>query len=244
MSEQTLEEIKNHALSHMHHAGYKITQDITLVIDPLLDQMGYATVKDGKSVIVVSEKAVKDKSAVNLLIHEFSHIYRIETHHPSHNQSRINTIVGWAVYGKVMYPYQETIIQDMLNHLMNIYADDITFKVLASGKKQLHFNDFFLHWVKEPSNSEDMLMKRWEDAGGLISAAFAEASLSRHNIFDTDRKVEKAVEKFLTGIDKKQAEKYAFFKTFLSYLPEEVEEKEYEKLLIKYIGEFLKMSSL
>lgn len=241
MSEQTLEEIKNHALNHMHHAGYKITQDIAVVIDPSLTHMGYATVKDGKSVIVVSEKAVKDKSAINLLIHELSHIYRIETHHPSHNQSQINTIAGWAVYGKVMYPYQENIIQDILNHIMNIYADDITFAVLSSSKKQLHFNDFFLHWVREPSNAEDVLLKKWEDAGNLVSAAFADASLTRHDIFDTDKKVEKAVETFLAGIEKKQAEKYAFFKTFLTYLPEKVEKKEFEKLLIKYLGEFLKI---
>lgn len=242
MSEKTLDEIKNHALDHLRQAGYSITQDVYVEIDPTLAYSGYATIKNGKSHIVVSQSAVKDKSAINLLIHELSHIYRIETHHPSHNQSNINTIVGWAMYGKVIYPYQEEIVKDILNHIMNIYADDITFSVLSKSKNQLHFNDFFLHWVKSPSTEKDSLKRRWENAGFLVSCAFAEATLSRHDIFDTDKKIESKVEEFLSHIDKDQAEKFAFFKTFLTYLPEEVEDKAFEKLLIKYLGEFLKMS--
>lgn len=237
-----LEDIKDHALQHMHRAGYEIKEPIQVEIDKDLPYSGYTTTRNGRTVIVVSAAAIQNESAVNLLIHELSHIYCMQVRHPSHNNEFISTIIGWAVHGQVVHEYQERIIHNIINHLMDLYADDIAFQVMHSHANQLQLSEFFLQWIHEPSKAKDPVQRAWENAETVVSAAFAEASLKRHDIPDTENKIEKAKEKLLATLDKRYIEAYEFYKTFMTYTPEEVEEKAFEKLLIKYISEFLKIT--
>ena len=239
--DEQLEKAKEQALALMKVAGFSLKEDISVTLNPDLPYMGYTTEKKGKSVIVVSGKALESGAAVNLLIHEMSHAYRFQINHPSHDSELIFSLVRWVTQGRVIESYQEKSIYAIVNHIQDLYADDVAFKVFAKTPQQMNLNEFFLSWIHKPHathSSKDI----WENAEFLLDAAFAQANLERHDVKDTDEKVEKAVQDFLSKVDKKLAPKYDYFKKFMVDLPKEVTKKEFEKLLIEYLSEFLKLT--
>jgi len=232
-----LEELKKQAISLMAKAGFPLTGEFEVELDEKLPYMGHTTERNGKPLIVVSGKALSGGMALNLFIHELSHLYRIQSGHPSHDQGLLLAIISWVMHGKVVHPYQEKILHSIINNIEDLYADDISFKIFAKGED---LNEFFIGWIHKsvkPKTIED----KWENAEKLLSAAFAQGNLERHHIVDTDNKMQKAINEFLKASDENLVEKYNFFKKFMVALPEKVTEKEFEKLLTAYLGEFLKL---
>lgn len=236
-----LGELKGQALTLMEQAGYTFNGDISVQLDETLPYMGYTTQHLGKPIIVVSGNAMNSGMAINLMIHELSHVYRSQSNHPSHNYQLLTNISGWVMQGKVIYDYQEKIVHTIINHLQDLYADDISFRIFKKQKEQPDLSRFFLSWIHEPSKATDPLQKVWENADALVSTAFAQANLERHKVKDTEGKVDAAVNAFLKQLEKPYTEKYTFFKTFMIHMPEEISDKEFEKLLIKYLNEFSKL---
>lgn len=239
---QDLAMIKEQALAMMKQAGFPVSADIEVVLDENLPYMGYTTEQNGSPVIVVSGDALAAGAAVNLLIHELSHVYRSITNHPSHDYQLLTSITAWVMHGKAVEEYQEKILHAILNHLQDLYADDITFKIYNEFSPELDLNDFFMSWIRKPHKKAKTPEQVWENADALLSTAFAQANLERHNISDKGGKVAKAVKEFLADIDKPMAEKYIFFKKFMLLMPEEVSKKQFESMLITYLNEFLKLT--
>lgn len=243
-TEFQLEELKHQAIALIKIAGFDVTADVKVVLDESLPFMGYTTEEDGKPKIVVAGFALKSGGALNLLVHELSHVYRNQTGHPSHDYRILTNMAAWVTQGKILQPYQEKIIQAILNHLQDLYADDISFAVFKQSKNQTNLNEFFMTWIRPASKAKDPEQKAWENAEALLSASFAQANLERHKVPDTEKKLEKVVNDFLSEVPKPVAEKYTFFETFMVHLPEKVTNKEFESLLIKYLSEFLKLTRL
>lgn len=239
-----LEELKHQAIALLKTEGFAVRSDVKVVLDESLPFMGYTVDQNGTPKIVVAGFAVKSGAALNLLIHELSHVYRSQTGHPSHNYRLLTNIVGWVTQGKLLHPYQQKVLQGILNHLQDLYADDISFAVFKKGKQQQHLNEFFLSWIHHPSVATDPEQKVWENADRMLSASFAQANLERHKVQDTGRKIEKAVQDFLSQVPRPMAEKFAFFESFMVHMPENVTEKEFESQLIKYLSEFMKLTKL
>lgn len=237
-----LEELKNQALALMEAAGFSVTAKISVSLDRDLPFMGYTTEKEDGYVIVISGNALSGNMALSLLIHELSHVYHMQTDHPSHDQQLLTAITAWVMHGKAVQPYQEKILHAILNNIQDLYADDISFKIFSKNKPPEKLNEFFLGWIRKtvPSTTPE---KRWENAEALLSAAFAEANLKRHHVVDTDAKVAKAIQVFLSNSDKILSTKYEYFKNFMIDIPKKVTEKEFEKLLIGYLNEFLKLTA-
>lgn len=242
-SEQ-LEEQKAQALELMKAAGFEITENVDAMVDPTLSFMGYTTERSGKPIIVVSENAMKGGMAINLLIHELSHVYRSQSGHPSHDYQLLTSIAAWVMKGHLVYDYQEQVLHTIINHIQDLYADDISFSIFKKNAPQQDLNEFFLSWIHEPSTSQDPTQKAWENADNVLSTAFAAANLERHHIPDTDNKVAKAIEKVLSKTSKPVRDKFEFYKDFMVLLPEKVTEKDFEKLLIIYLSEFLKLTKI
>jgi len=241
--QQKLEKLKEQALQLMRDGGFVVREDVTVRVDPDLAFMGYTTERDGKPVIVVSGNALASGMVVNLLIHELSHVYRSQTGHPSHDYQLLTGVTTWVMHGKVVLPYQEEILQTILNHIQDLYADDISFAIFKKHNPQNSLNEFFMSWIHTPL-VDSSIESLWTNAGYLLSSAFAEANLKRHHIVDTDKKVAKAIQEFLSHCDKRLVEKYEYFKDFMVDLPEEVTDKEFEKLLIGYLSEFVKLTKI
>lgn len=233
-----LEKLRDEALSLMQKAGFAVVEPIGVELDPKLPYMGYTTAKDARPLIVVAGFALQDKMALNLLIHELSHVYRTQTNHPSHNQQLLLSVTSWVMHGRVVEPYQEKILHALLNNVQDVYADDISFQIF---EKHDRLNEFFMSWIHE-SGIAKTSQEKWENAEKLVSAAFAQGNLERHKVVDTGKKVTKAIEAFLAHFDQQGKEIYAFFKEFFVHMPEGVTEKEFEKQLITYLGKFLTLT--
>ena len=244
MNNQDLQELKNQAYALMEKAGFVLKGDIEVVLDQKLPYMGYTTERDGKPVIVVSGLTFSSGSTINLVVHEMSHVYRTQSGHPSHDYNLLTTLTAFVVHGRAPEAYQEQILHTIINHLQDLYADDISFVIFDKISPRPNLGDFFLGWIHEPLTGAASVEKLWGNADRLLSAAFAQANLKRHHVKDKGRKVETAVGEFLSKIDKRTAEKYEFFRDFMIDLPENPTRKEFEKLLIRYLSEFLKLATI
>jgi hypothetical protein len=239
-----LELVKQQALAMMKHAGFPVPSDVEVELDENLPFMGYTTDRNGGPVIVVSGDALASGTAVNLLVHELSHVYRSLTNHPSHDYQLLTAITTWVMHGKAVEPYQEKILHAILNHLQDIYADDISFKIFNETSPDQNLSEFFMSWIRMPHKHPKKPEQIWENADALLSTAFAQANLERHNVTDKDGKVAKEVKRFLTVLDKPMAAKFDFFKKFMLLMPEEVSQKDFEKMLISYLSEFIKLTTI
>jgi hypothetical protein len=203
--------------------------------------MGYTRENNGKQIIVVSQWALDSGMIAGLLIHELSHIYRIQAHHPSHNGT-IHAKAIHAVLGeKKLEGYQEEIVHTVLNCIMDLYADDIFFKVWED--QQVDLSDFFLSWIRQPvsgMSKKDL----WTNAGNMVNAAFARANLERHHREDTNGKVANAVNEFLSKSNRKLAEKFPYFAERMKTLPESITDDECTNLLIDYLRNFLSLTEM
>ncbi len=227
------------ALAMMHDAGYDIGKDVDVVIDPNLPFMGYTVPQSGRFRIVVSGMALESGLLEGLLVHEMSHIYRIRTRHPSHN----GTILQEAVdnLGK-MEPYQEKILFDLLNDIQDLYADDISFKVIRKngimGDSQA--TDFLQSWVKnDPVKTGDKKKDNWMNASIMEHNARALAQMQRHGINDTDNPAKLANQKFLASIPSKMAQHYPYFENLLKNLRQDLTEDNYRVLLADLLKHLL-----
>ncbi len=239
---KNLKKLENEALLMMEKSGFPVT-NVSVVLDVNLPYMGHTIEVDGLPVVVVSGMALDGELALNLIIHELSHVYRTQSCHPSHDSQLILSIIVWVMHGKAVHQYQEDALFAIINHIQDLYADDIFFKVFDKDTANKNINEFFLGWIHAPLKKVKTREDSWTNSGYLLSASFADANLYRHNIKDGGGKLEKAINEFLNQCDKKVAEKYDFFKNFMITLPEEVTEKEYEKLLISYLVKFLKIAN-
>src|SRR5467141_1721132 len=118
------------AIEMMMKAGYDIGTKVKVVVDPNLPFMGYTMPQGGNFTIVVSGGAVGSGLLEGLLVHEMSHVHRIQTNHPSHNGQILEEAVDTLGKKVVLRDYQQKIVHDLLNDIQDLYADDISFKVL------------------------------------------------------------------------------------------------------------------
>src|SRR2546422_3892696 len=82
---ETVRKARQTAIEMMRKAGYDIGTRVKVVVDPPLPFMGYTMPQGGNFTIVVSGRAVGSGLLEGLLVHEMSHVYRIQMNHPSHN---------------------------------------------------------------------------------------------------------------------------------------------------------------
>ena len=147
-----LERAVQSALQSMSDSGYEIKGEIEVSVDSKLPFMGYSTQRQGRHIIVVAGAALKSGPIEGLLIHEMCHIYRTESGHLSHNTQLLNR-VGTRVISenKLDRDYQIRIIQQAVNHVQDLYADDLAFQVFRKGgaftPEQAH--SFFLDWIND-----------------------------------------------------------------------------------------------
>src|SRR5947209_17564538 len=84
-SVEVVKEARIAAIQMMAKAGFKIPDNVKVKVDPQLPIMGYTMPRGQGFTIVVSGGAVGSEMLQAILVHEMSHVYRIQTNHPSHN---------------------------------------------------------------------------------------------------------------------------------------------------------------
>jgi hypothetical protein len=227
------------ALKLMRVSGFAVSGGVEVVVDADLPFMGYSMQRAGGNVIVVAGRAVESGIIEGLLIHELCHIYRTEKKHPSHNHELLNRVGHKVILGFLLKrDYQIKTIQQAVNHIQDLYADDISFQVFNKAQvftpEQAHA--FFLDWINDTPANGKSIKTRWLNAGAMLNNCFAFSNLTRHKIPDINDKVQKAVERFLSQSDTTTKEAYSYFKNFMTNLKENVTEHEFEEDLAEYLN--------
>src|SRR3989475_12791465 len=185
--EEAIRKARQTAIEVMRKAGYDIGNKVKVVVDPNLPFMGYTMPQGGNFTIVVSGGAIGSGLLEGLLVHEMSHIYRIQTNHPSHNSQILEEAIDNLGKKVVLSDYQQKIVHDLLNDIQDLYADDISFKVLRNSPiiSSDQMTRFLQDWVKdEPAKSREAVMDSWNNASIMTHNARAIAQMARHRVED------------------------------------------------------------
>jgi hypothetical protein len=229
----------------MRDSGFEISDKLEVVLDPRLPFMGYSTKRSGKNVIVISGMAVKSGPIEGLLIHEMCHIYRTDQNHPSHNSELLNT-VGHAVIHKnqLTKDYQIKTIQQAVNHVQDLYADDIAFKVFQKSGSftQEQAFEFFLDWINDAATTPKTKKDKWLNTGIMLNNSFAISNLTRHKIEDIDNQAENKIRKFLSQINPSMKKEFTYFRKFMANLIENPSETQFKKDLTEYLTRTIELA--
>ena len=242
-----VKEAKDNAAKLMRESGHDIGDIVKVRIDPNLPFMGYTMpLEDGTFRIVVAGNAVDSGMLEGLLVHEMSHVYRMKSHHPSHDASIIEGVINNFGKDVVKYEYQEKIMHDILNDVQDLYADDVSFKVIRQGRvfPVQELTRFLQSWVKEEPEgpSDDAKRDRWVNAGILVHNARAIAQMERHKVPDIEGRAERASHEFLSKVPGSMAREFGYFRDLLANMDEALTEDGYRKLLNEYVGRFLSIA--
>jgi len=226
------------ALQFMRDSGYVIKGKIEVSVDPKLPFMGYSTQRQEGHIIVVAGAALKSGSIEGLLIHEMCHIYRTEKGHLSHNNQLVNHIGTQVIHeNELDKDYQIKVIQQAVNHVQDLYADDLAFQVFrkagAFTPEQAH--SFFLDWINDTPLEEKSSKDRWQNVGTMLNNCFAVSNLARHKIPDISNQVENAAQRFLSKVNERMRSEFSYFGDFMTNLTEDITREQFEKDLTEYL---------
>jgi hypothetical protein len=232
-------------LREMSEAGFPIKGQTKIVVDEKLPFMGYTTNRSGEHVIVVSGMSIKSGLIEGLLIHELSHVYRTETNHPSHNHTLLNQVAKQIqTRYKFSAKYQTKILQDIVNHIQDLYADDIAFQVFQKFPSPLstpnQMSDFFSSWIKtKPIQLKNKKEEKWINLSIMLNNAFAISNIDRHHIEDVRDRAKNANKLFLCKLDHRLSVRFPYFKRFMTNLEGNVSENEFRTQLLEYVNAFI-----
>lgn len=243
MDENIVDEALKEVLRLMERYGFGIDEEVNVVVDKDLPFMGYTSRQWQKHVIVVSGMAVRSGMLKGLLAHELSHVYRNVTNHPSHNERIIAHLASWFIKNyKVDVDYQRQILHQVINHVQDLYADDVTMKILAADGGLLdpeQLEGFFIEWIKEePVKTGLDKRDRWANAAIMLNNCFALSNMQRHNINDHNQRAKLKSNAFLSGISRNAAKDFSYFNDFMIGLKEQVTEAEFQQEMKEYLTRF------
>src|SRR5438132_3385350 len=244
-AEESVRKARKTAIEMMKMAGFDIGPNVEVVVDPKLPFMGYTMPQGGNFTIVVSGGAVGSGLLEGLLVNEMSHVYRIQTNHASHNGQILEEAIDNLGKKTVLRDYQQKIVHDLLNDIQDLYADDISFKVLRSSPimESDQMTRFLQDWVKdEPVKSRDGVMDSWINASIMTHNARAIAQMARHRVEDIGSRAEQANKRFLSQVSPSVAGRFEYFRNLLQNLREDMTAEEYRALLADYLRQFLEIA--
>ena len=250
MSQRNVSETLRETLNAMKRAGFVIDQDVSVVVDEKLPFMGYTSRQPRGHTIVVSGFSVKSGMLEGLLAHELSHVYRNITNHPSHNERIITHLAGsFSNQHKLDADYQREILHQVINHVQDLYADDISMKVLVNGESGLfdskQLEEFFIEWIKEePVKTGAARRDQWVNGAMMLSNCFALSNMQRHGIGDNKLRAKSKSDTFLRRINPEAAQKFGYFNNFMVGLREQVTDTEFIKEMEEYLERFFEVVTI
>src|SRR3989441_10087838 len=200
---EVVQRARQTAIEMMSKARYDIGTKVKVVVDPQLPFMGYTMPQGGNFTIVVSGRAIGSGLLEGLLVHEMSHIYRIQANHPSHNGQILEEAVDNLGKKVVLFDYQQKIVHDLLNDIQDLYADDISFKVLRSSPIMAsdQMTRFLQDWVKDGTvKSRDPVMDSWINTSIMTHNDREIAQMARHRVEDTGGLAEQENKRFMSQV--------------------------------------------
>jgi hypothetical protein len=233
------------ALEMMRDSGFGISGNVEVMVDPSLPFMGYSTQRKGGNIIVVAGRAVETGMIEGLLIHELCHIYRTEQKHPSHNSKSLDHVGLRLIHEyQLTENYQIRLVQQAVNHIQDLYADDLSFGVFQKsnvfGAEQAF--EFFLDWISDAPTESKSRKARWLNVQTMLNNCFAISNLTRHRIADINSQAENKTQAFLSKTDLAMQREFPWFRAFMTNLKENPSKDQFEKDLTEYLTRAIKLA--
>jgi hypothetical protein len=243
--DERVAEALRQAVQTMNEAGFELRRPVGFVIDANLLFMGYTLPQDGRFTIVVSGMAADSKMLGGLLMHELSHIYRMQTNDPSHNGHLLTEAMRSLGSRGLSDVYKQRIIRDLVNDIQDLYADEIAVRLMtqsgAVSKREL--TAFFQSWVKdEPVESGNTKRDRWLNLAIMAKNARAIGQMRKQAIPDTGDKAASSNERFLALLPGELSRHNTYFEKLLSNLKEDVSADAYRGFLTDYLNKFVRVA--
>lgn len=244
-SPDALKNAARDALRLMRDSGIGISGKVKVAVDPNLPFMGYSTQRAGGNVVVLAGRAVESGMVEGLLIHEMCHIYRTEQKHPSHNSKLLDTVGLHIIHeNEITQDYQIGLVQQAVNHIQDLYADDLSFKVFQRSNifTAEEAFEFFLDWISTAPTESKSTKARWLNVTTMLNNCFAISNLTRHNIPDINNRAEKKIREFLYQTDQAMQREFPWFRDFMTNLKENPSQDQFEKDLTVYLTRAIKLA--
>lgn len=241
-----VQKAKNEALRMMKDAGFEIVKEVQVLVDPKLPFMGYSTRKEGKDTIVVAGQALQSGMIEGLLVHEMSHIYQTHALHPSHNHELLGRVQkNISGRGDLTADYQISTIQEAVNHIQDLYADDVAFQAFKKTRtlQNGRISDFFLSWIEEKPTPRKDLKGVWLNVRTMLNNCFVLSNMMRHGLRDIENRASNKVKKFLSKADEHLRNEFPYFKDYMINLKDNPCEEEFEKSLIDYLVRTIELAN-
>jgi hypothetical protein len=229
----------------MKESGFGLKSHVEVAVDPKLPFMGYSMPLGRGYRIVVSGGSVDSGMLEGLIVHEMSHIYRMENNHVSHDADIIQGAIDAIGTGHLSSDYQQKIVHDLLNDIQDLYADDISMKVLKKNQilKPADISAFLQDWVKdEPIESGDQKRDSWVNTSIMVHNARALGQMTRHGIEDISGKAANSNKRFLGRMPTSASRQFPYFQDLMINLKENMTQDQYRKLLSEYLDRFLQIA--
>jgi hypothetical protein len=217
------------ALERMRNAGYPVSSQVSVEVDPDLKIMGYAKGADGSQSIVIAEWALDSEMLGGLILHELAHIYHTEHGSPSHTSRIVDEVFQEAAEKEGLSEKESAVLVDVFSHLQNIIVDDIVFASM-SERELKQSKKFFAEWVSERPSGDPVL-----DAAMMVRNAFALASLRRRNLTGDMEDMESKNGRFLSFYGTLGQEHFDQIESFLEKADPKWTEAEFRRALQSYV---------
>jgi hypothetical protein len=240
-----LEKARAAALKKMKEAGFEVADTIQVLVDRKLPFMGYSTRRDGKDTIVVAGRALNSGMIEGLLVHEMSHVYRTHMHHPSHDHELLGRVEKYLLSkDDLKTDYQVAVIQEAVNHVQDLYADDVAFQVFSHNEafRNQQVFDFFLSWINEEPLDEETPKEVWLNVGIMLNNCFVLGNMIRHGLPDVEERAASKVQKFLSQTNERMQIEFWHFKDYMVGLKDDPGKEEFEKSLTDYLERVIKLT--
>jgi uncharacterized protein DUF5781 len=231
------------ARSAMRAAGYAVDARVDVAVDPQLPFMGYTTPTGDGYRIVVSGRSLGSGMLVGLLVHELSHVYRMGSRHPSHDDRIVGGVLSEFAPRVGPQEYKQRILSGLVNNIQDLYADDIAFRVIPRTKSvpTEQLVSFLQDWVNgEPSQTGDSERDAWENAWRMANNARALAQMARHGITDAGGLAESRNQHLLSRISASSREEFPYFFRALKGMADPITPALYAAFLSEHLSHFLR----
>ena len=95
--------------------------------------------------------------------------------------------------------------------------------------------EFFLTWINEEPVPQVEMKDRWQNVDVMLTNCFAVSNLQRHNVKDSEAKLERRIQSCMSNIDDVMKRQFAYFRGYMTRLEKEADGEQFGKDLSVYL---------
>jgi len=140
--------------------------------------------------------------------------------------------------------YQVAVIQEAVNYIQDLYADDVAFQVFSRNEtfQDGRVFDFFRAWINDKPIEEKTPKTMWLNVGIMLNNCFVLSNMARHGLPDVEDRATNKVQKFLSQTNDRMNMEFVHFKDYMVGLKGNPSEEEFEKGLIDYLERAIRLA--